>query len=92
MIISFFKMEEEHIWYTPNPVDTNDVILSDDLLALTERIATNVHDVWHSAGYPRVGCLVTLKTMKRKSHPCLFHMMNFLNLKKTMTGILRWKH
>ncbi len=32
--------------YTPAPVDTSDVILSEDLLALTERIAENVHDVW----------------------------------------------
>ncbi len=32
--------------YTPTPVDTSDVILSEDLLALTERIAENVHDVW----------------------------------------------
>ncbi len=32
--------------YKPQPVDTDDVILSEDLLALTEQIASNVHDVW----------------------------------------------
>lgn len=32
--------------YTPEPVDTNDVELSEDLMRLTERIAENVHDVW----------------------------------------------
>ena len=32
--------------YTPKPIDTGDVILPDDLLALTEVIAENVHDVW----------------------------------------------
>ena len=32
--------------YTPAPIDTTDVILPDELLALTEQIAENVHDVW----------------------------------------------
>lgn len=32
--------------YTPNPMDTSTVVLSDEILALTERIAENVHDVW----------------------------------------------
>ena len=32
--------------YIPNPVDTGDVRIPDELLALRERIAENVHDVW----------------------------------------------
>ncbi len=32
--------------YEPKPIDTSDVILPDELLALTEKIAENVHDVW----------------------------------------------
>ena len=32
--------------YNPKPIDTSDIILSDDLLVLTEQIANNVHDVW----------------------------------------------
>lgn len=32
--------------YNPIPVDTSDVVLPEELLALTERIAENVHDVW----------------------------------------------
>lgn len=32
--------------YKPKPINTSNVILSEDLLALTERIAENVHDVW----------------------------------------------
>ena len=32
--------------YTPKPIDTKDITLPDELLALTERIAENVHDVW----------------------------------------------
>lgn len=32
--------------YDPKPVDTSDVVLPEELLGLTERIAENVHDVW----------------------------------------------
>lgn len=32
--------------YDPKPVNVDDVVLSDELLQLTERIAENVHDVW----------------------------------------------
>ena len=32
--------------YNPKPVDTRDISLPEELLALTERIAENVHDVW----------------------------------------------
>ena len=32
--------------YARIPINTDDITLSEDLLALTEQIATNVHDVW----------------------------------------------
>lgn len=32
--------------YDPKPIDTSDINLPKDLLALTEKIAENVHDVW----------------------------------------------
>lgn len=32
--------------YEPKPIDTSDVVLSDDLLELTEKIAENVHNVF----------------------------------------------
>ena len=32
--------------YNPKPVDTSDISLPEELLALTEKIAENVHDVW----------------------------------------------
>ena len=32
--------------YTPKPIDTGDIELDEELLALTEKIASNVHDVW----------------------------------------------
>jgi len=32
--------------YTPKPIDTTDITLPAELLALTDKIAANVHDVW----------------------------------------------
>ena len=32
--------------YKPNPINTNDIILNDDLLNLIEKLAENTHDVW----------------------------------------------
>lgn len=32
--------------YTPAPIDTSRVILGQDLLALTELLARNAHEVW----------------------------------------------
>lgn len=32
--------------YIPQPIDTSDITLPDNLLDLTEKIAKNTHDVW----------------------------------------------
>ena len=32
--------------YVPNPVDTSDIILPEEMIELTEKIAKNTHDVW----------------------------------------------
>lgn len=57
--------------YQPNPVDTSDVVLSPELLALTERIAENVHDVW-AAGRLREGWRYgERKDSEVKTTPCL---------------------
>lgn len=32
--------------YIPTPIDTTDVILTEELLALVEQLAENTHDVW----------------------------------------------
>ena len=32
--------------YKPNPMDTSSVELPEEIIALTEKIAENVHDVW----------------------------------------------
>lgn len=32
--------------YEPKPIDTSSVVLSDDLLQLTEQLARSTHEVW----------------------------------------------
>ena len=32
--------------YKPNPIDTKDVVLSDDILELSELLSKNTHEVW----------------------------------------------
>ena len=39
-------MGQDKSMYKPKPIDTRDIELPESLMALTERIAENVHDVW----------------------------------------------
>ncbi len=57
--------------YTPKPIETDDVILTDDILELSELIAKNTHEVW-SAGRIRDGWTYGEKRNDaEKTHPCL---------------------
>lgn len=57
--------------YTPKPVDTSDIELSEDLKQLTERIAANVHDVWAVGRLAEGWRYGTEKDPARKLHPDL---------------------
>ena len=54
--------------YKPLPIDTNDVILTDDIMELSELIAKNTHEVW-SAGriidQPKPSCCYVLDSHTR---------------------------
>ena len=57
--------------YTPKPIDTSDVFLPEELVALTEKIAENVHDVW-SAGRMAEGWIYgEKKDAEKKPTPLL---------------------
>lgn len=57
--------------YTPKPIDTSDVSLPEELVALTEKIAENVHDVW-SAGRMAEGWIYgEKKDAEKKTTPLL---------------------
>lgn len=57
--------------YTPEPVDTSKITLPEELLALTEKIAENVHENW-SVGRIRDGWVYgKVRDDEKKTTPCL---------------------
>lgn len=57
--------------YTPKPIDTKDITLPEDLLALTEQIAENVHDVWAVGRMAEGWVYGTEKDPEKKTTPLL---------------------
>lgn len=65
------KNGEIEMKYNPNPMQTDDITLSDDLVALTELIASNVHDVWAAGRVKEGGTYGKVKDTEKKTTPCL---------------------
>lgn len=57
--------------YIPKPIDTSDINLPEELLALTERIAENVHDVWAVGRIEQSWSYGTVRDDAKKETPCL---------------------
>lgn len=57
--------------YTPNPIDTSDVILPEELTKLAELIAENVHEVWARNRIAQGWTLGDVRDDELKKHPCL---------------------
>lgn len=57
--------------YHPNPIDTHDVALNEELLQLTERIAGNVHDVWAKQRLSEGWTFGPARNDALKTTPCL---------------------
>ena len=55
----------------PKPVSTGDVVLSEELLALTETIAENVHDVWAAGRMAEGWAYGDIKDTEKKQTPLL---------------------
>jgi hypothetical protein len=57
--------------YTPNPIDTSDVVLAEDIIQLCEQLAKNTHEVW-SANRVNDGWMYgEARDDVKKCHPCL---------------------
>ena len=56
--------------YTPKPIDTSDIVLNEEVLALRELLAKNTHEVW-AASRMREGWTLGLRDDASKTHPCL---------------------
>lgn len=57
--------------YNPNPIDTSDVILPEELLALTEKIAKNVHDVFAKSRFDEGWVYGEYRDDAKKTNPTL---------------------
>ena len=57
--------------YTPQPVDTSDVQLPEELNALVEDMAKNVHDVWAQNRIQQGWIYGSERNDTLKHHPCL---------------------
>ena len=57
--------------YRPNPINTDDVILSEDLLALTEMLAENTHEVWAKGRMEEGWKYGAERNDNKKETPCL---------------------
>lgn len=57
--------------YIPQPISTEDVELSKDILELSERIAENVHEVWAASRMSEGWTYGKERNDALKQHPCL---------------------
>ena len=57
--------------YNPKPINTSDIELPSDLLALTEQIAENVHDVWAASRIAEGWTYGASKDVEQKKTPLL---------------------
>ena len=57
--------------YTPHPIDTTDVELSEELLQLVEMLAENTHEVWSKGRMEEGWTYGPVRNDELKQHPCL---------------------
>lgn len=57
--------------YIPTPIDTTDVILTEELLTLVERLAENTHDVWAAERIRQGWSFGPQRDDQAKQTPCL---------------------
>ena len=57
--------------YKPNPIDVSDVVLDEELMKLTEKLADQVHEIW-AEGRVKEGWIYGPKRdADKKETPCL---------------------
>lgn len=57
--------------YIPQPISTDDVILSPEIMELSEKIAENVHEVWAQSRMAEGWTYGPVRDDVKKQHPCL---------------------
>ena len=64
------KMIEKET-YIPQPIDTNDVVLPEELSQLAEQMAKNVHEIWAQTRIAQGWTFGSERNDAEKKHPCL---------------------
>lgn len=57
--------------YTPQPIDTSDIRLPEELNPLVEQMAKNVHEVWAHGRIAQGWTYGEKRDDEKKTHPCL---------------------
>lgn len=57
--------------YIPNPIDTQSIVLPEELNALAEEMARNVHEVWAQTRMEQGWAYGAERNDAQKKHPCL---------------------
>ncbi len=57
--------------YNPQPVNTNDVVLPDELIALSEQISKHVHEVWAKSRMEQGWVYGDKRDDVKRATPCL---------------------
>ncbi len=57
--------------YKPNPIDTSNIALSEELTELTEQLAKNTHEVWAKGRINDGWTFGTARDDTKKETPCL---------------------
>ena len=57
--------------YTPTPIDTSRICLPEELIALSEKIAENVHDTWALGRLNEGWTYGKQRNDQRRETPCL---------------------
>jgi len=57
--------------YRPNPVDTAEITLPDEIVELREQLAKNTHEVWAQGRWEEGWRYGTERDDGKKLHPCI---------------------
>ena len=71
VIIQNLRRYMNKVNYTPQPIDTSDVELPEELELLVEQMSKNVHDVWAETRIKQGWTYGEQRNDELKTHPCL---------------------
>lgn len=57
--------------YKPNPIDTSDVVLDEEILALSEQLSKNTHEVWAKGRIDDGWTYGETRNDEQRQHPCI---------------------